>query len=80
MQTEILNVTGMTCDGCISKITRALKEVSGVSDIKVSLSSGETTVKFDERMASSEKIKSAIKSAGYGVDGTNQKPKGGCCG
>lgn len=83
MQTEIVKVTGMTCGGCISTVTHALKAVSGVSEVDVSLSAGEATVKFDERLTSREKLKSAVKGAGYGVD-TNaaQKPqgKGGCCG
>lgn len=84
MQTEIVKVTGMTCGGCTSNVTHALKAVSGVSDVDVSLSAGEATVKFDERLTSPEKLKSAVKGAGYGVDTTNtaQKPqrKGGCCG
>ena len=84
MQTEIVKVTGMTCGGCISNVTHALKAVSGVSDVKVSLSPGEATVQYDERLASPDQLKSAVKGAGYGVDGTNadhsQKSKGGCCG
>jgi len=84
MQTEIVKVTGMTCGGCISTVTQALKAVSGVGDVSVSLSAGEATVKFDERLTSSEKLKSAVKGAGYGVDASDaaQKPKGkgGCCG
>ena len=84
MQTEIVKVTGMTCGDCTSKVTQALKMVSGVSDVKVSLSTGEATVKFDERLTSPEKLKSAVKGAGYGVDATNaahsHQSKGGCCG
>jgi len=84
MQTQIVKVTGMTCGSCISNVTHALKAVSGVSDVKVSLSAGEATVQFDERLTSPQKLKSAVKGAGYGVDTTNtaQKPqgKGGCCG
>ncbi len=84
MQTQSLNVTGMTCGGCTSKVTHALKAIAGVSDVKVSLSAGEATVKYDERRTSPEQLKSAVKRAGYGVDGANtaQKPqrKGGCCG
>ena len=84
MQTEIVKVTGMTCGGCTSNVTHALKAVSGVGDVKVSLSAGEATVKFDERLTSPEKLKSAVKGAGYGVDVTNaahsHQSKGGCCG
>ena len=82
MQTEIVRVTGMTCGGCVSNVTQALKAVSGVGEVDVSLSAGEATVKFDERLTSREKLKSAVKGAGYGVDtNATQKPqgKGGCC-
>jgi copper chaperone CopZ len=68
MQTQLLKVTGMTCGGCISSVTHALKAVSGVSDVKVSLSAGEATVQFDERLTSPEQLKSAVTSAGFGVD------------
>ena len=84
MQTELLKVTGMTCGGCTSTVTQALKAIAGVGDVKVSLSAGEATVQYDERLTSPEQLKSAVKGAGYGVNITNtaQKPqgKGGCCG
>ena len=84
MQTELLKVTGMTCGGCISNVTQALKAIPGVGDVNVSLSAGEATVQYDERLTSPDQLKSAVKGAGYGVDTTNtaQKPqgKGGCCG
>ena len=33
MQTEILKVTGMTCGGCTSTVTHALKAMPGVDDV-----------------------------------------------
>ena len=51
MQTEILKVTGMTCSGCTSTVTRALKATPGVDDVNVSLSAGEATVRYDRRLA-----------------------------
>ena len=84
MQTELLKVTGMTCGGCTSNVTHALKAITGVGNVTVSLSAGEATVQYDERLTSPDQLKSAVKGAGYGVDTTNtaQKPqgKGGCCG
>ncbi|MGP1680226.1 MAG: heavy-metal-associated domain-containing protein [Burkholderiales bacterium] len=84
MQTELLKVTGMTCGGCISNVTKALKAIDGVGDVKVSLDAGEATVQFNERLTSPEQLKSAVKGAGYGVDATNathsHKGKGCCCG
>lgn len=83
MQTETLKVTGMTCGGCTSNVTRALKAIAGVDDVKVSLSAGEATVQYDESTTSPDLLKSAVKDAGYGVGDatTAQKPqgKGGCC-
>ena len=84
MQTEQIQVTGMTCGGCTSNVTRALKALPGVGDVNVSLSAGQATVQYDERLTSPDQLKSAVKNAGYGVDvgkGAQSRPaKGGCCG
>ncbi len=83
MQTELLKVTGMTCGGCISNVTHALKAISGVGDVKVSLSAGEAAVQYDELLTSPDQMKLAVKGAGYGVDVTNaaqgRQTKRGCC-
>ena len=83
MQTELLKVSGMTCGGCTSKVTRALEAISGVSDVKVSLADGEASVQFDEGLTSSEQLRSAVQRAGYTVNAAKpalgQQGKGGCC-
>lgn len=84
MKTELLKVTGMACGGCTSKVTHALKAVSGVADVTVLLSAGEATVQYDERQTSPDQLKSALIGAGYGVNAANtahsHPRKGGCCG
>lgn len=84
MQTERLKITGMTCGGCTSKVTNALKTMPGVGDVKVSLSAGEASVQYDERVTSPDQMKSVVEGTGYGVDIASsvgsQKSKGGCCG
>lgn len=84
MQTELLKIMGMTCGGCTSSVSNSLKAVSGVSNVQVSLSAGEATVRYDEQLTSPDQLKTAVTSAGYSVDATHaaQKPqgKGGCCG
>lgn len=67
MQTEFLKVTGMTCRGCTTNVQYALEAVYGVGDVRVSLSAGEATVHYDERLTSPDRLKSAVKGAGYGV-------------
>ena len=84
MQTEQIKISGMTCGGCTSTVTRALQAVGGVREVKVSLSPGEATVQYDEKLTSPVQLKSAIKGAGYGVGMSETKgerpAKGGCCG
>ncbi len=83
MQTETMNVTGMTCGGCVSKVTQALTAVPGVGHVDVSLP-GKASVDFDEKLTSREHLQSAVKKAGYGVAAgqaaTTSRTKGGCCG
>ena len=84
MQTEQLKVTGMTCGGCTSSVGNALKAVNGVNDVQVSLTAGEATVQFNERLTSPEQLKLAVQRAGYGIGTTDpsqaSKSKSGCCG
>lgn len=82
MQTELMKIAGMSCGGCTSKVTNALKAMPGVSDVNVSLSAGEATVQYDEQQTSPEQLKAAVMDAGYSVGATDtaRKPQGkGCC-
>ena len=88
MQTEVLKVTGMTCGGCASSVTRTLVAIDGVHDVKVTLSAGkvasEVNVQYDEQFTSPDNLKLAVKVAGFGIEADNlaQKfqTKSGCCG
>lgn len=84
MQTQYLTISGMACGGCTAKVTRALQALPGVTDVKVSLTPGEATVKYDEQLLSPEQMKAAVKSAGYGVKVTRAPQKTNtkscCCG
>jgi copper chaperone CopZ len=62
-------VTGMICGGCPIKLSRALKEVTGVEDVQISLASGEVTVRYDERRVTPPRLKDIVTSTGFGVDG-----------
>lgn len=80
MRTETLNVTGMTCGSCTEAVAKALKGTHGVKDVSVTLESGQATVEFDESKASIQRLREAVKQAGYGVaDRPNPPQSGGCC-
>ena len=84
MHNENLKISGMTCDGCTSKVAHALKAVPGVHDAVVTLADGNAAVRYDETETSPDKMKMAVKGAGYGVDAATavhgDHAKGGHCG
>ena len=82
MNTEVMNVKGMTCGGCTSAVTRALKATGGVHDIAVDLGAGKVTVSYDAGAASPEQLRRAVRSAGFEVveQASEVKRDGGCCG
>jgi copper chaperone len=55
-----------------SIVSRALKPVAGVDDVKISLADGNATVRFNEHLTSVEQLKSTVTHAGYGVNGIVQ--------
>jgi copper chaperone len=67
METVTLNVTGMTCGGCVASVTRVLKTTPGVDNAVVRLDSHSATVTFDPARTSVPALKSAIEDAGYAV-------------
>jgi copper chaperone len=69
MKTDSFFVTGMQCGGCTIKLSLALRMLSGVDDVQISLASGEVTVVYDPALASPSKIQQAVISTGFGVAG-----------
>ena len=68
----ILTVTGMTCAVCSNTVQKALSKLDGVSGVTINLTNGKTKVIYDENKVVPGDIKSAVISAGYGVnDGNN---------
>lgn len=83
MQTEILKITGMKSEQCIDAVTRALTSVAGVNNVNVSLLRNEVAVQFDETLAATPQLKSALASAGYTAScaaRSAEGERGGCCG
>jgi copper chaperone len=64
-QVVMLNVSNMTCNGCVAHVTKALSAVDGVSDVKVSLEKGTAEVKFATAKVQPEMLTAAVVKAGY---------------
>ncbi len=79
MQTTTFKITGMTCGGCVSAVTKVLSAVDGVETANVSLASNAATIEFDERKTDLFRLKSAVAESGYGTDDVAAE-KSRCCG
>ena len=63
--TALLNVKGMTCDGCASQVKSALSSVSGVKECQVDWKSGKAEVKFEGNETKAQEFVTALKSTPF---------------
>lgn len=63
-----LLVEGMSCMHCVMHVENALKEVEGVSGVKVDLKGKNAVVDMDDGVTD-EQLRSAVEDAGYDVVG-----------
>lgn len=61
-----VKVKGMSCQHCVASVTKALSEISGISDVEVNLEAGEAT--YNEAAPTDpEVIRKAIADTGFEV-------------
>jgi copper chaperone len=65
METALLKIEGMTCEGCVKSVTRTLQGVAGVQDVDVSLSEANARVTYDPAKIGVADLKRAVERAGY---------------
>ena len=61
-----IKIKGMSCQHCVSSVTKALSAIAGISDVNVSLEKGEATF-TESSPVSKETIKDAITKIGFEV-------------
>ncbi len=71
-QTKIINIDGMTCQGCVASIYNATADIEGLTNMSIDLSANNATVTFDDSQTSADKIVSAIEDAGFDAAVANQ--------
>lgn len=67
MSEIVLSVTGMTCGGCVSSVTRVLTALPGVQRADVTLTPGQARVTYDPARVERAAMVQAIVDAGFGV-------------
>ncbi|MBU8763703.1 copper ion binding protein [Micrococcus luteus] len=65
MATATIPVKGMTCEGCVNSVTKALQGVDGVKEAQVELERNQATITFDDSKTSKTALKKAVEEAGY---------------
>ncbi len=65
MKKEILNLSGMTCASCAMAIEKSVSKVEGVETVNVNFAIEKLNVEFNERETDIQKVKEAVKKAGY---------------
>ncbi|MDO6353926.1 sulfite exporter TauE/SafE family protein [Caloramator sp. CAR-1] len=66
-----MKVNDMTCSSCERKIENEIRKLDGITFVKASYKMGDVTVEFDDSLCNLEKVKIAIKKAGYSVEVDN---------
>ncbi len=69
----VLNVEGMTCEGCENAIKAGVESLDGIDVVESSHEEGWTKVKFDQSLTSMEEIKGKITDTGYVVEGEKKE-------
>lgn len=65
MQTETLEVQGMSCEACVGHVTRALTALGGVQSAIVSLETHSAVVTYDPFAVQVPQMVEAVIEEGY---------------
>ena len=65
LQTETLDVQGMSCDACVGHVTRALQGLNGVQSAQVSLADKQAVVTYDPARVQVVRMVEAVAEEGY---------------
>lgn len=60
-----LNIEGMHCTGCSTRLEKVLNNVDGVEDAKVSLEEKKADIKYDETQVSEKELIETVEDAGF---------------
>ncbi len=68
--TKKLEISGMSCDHCVSHVKSALESIEGVSQADVSLENHEAEVTLSDQVIDTDLI-AAVEAAGYQAEVRN---------
>ena len=60
-------ITGMTCQGCVGKVSGILDKTTGISNYNVSLKNKQCTITYDTEKTNPETIKTELLKTHYTI-------------
>ena len=67
MRKELLDITGMSCSACSSRIEKVVSRMEGVEEIAVNLLTNKAQITYDESKLDSTAIIARIEKLGFGA-------------
>ncbi|MEB3237015.1 MAG: heavy-metal-associated domain-containing protein [Candidatus Sericytochromatia bacterium] len=67
MSSIAFDVSGMTCQGCVNRLTKVLSGTAGVAEASVTLEPPVATLQFDPETTTPEQLQERVVRAGYGA-------------
>lgn len=79
-----IEITGMTCGGCVKNVKEALEQIEGVQTVEVSLNPPQAVIEANESISSTQLNQALAKAGGYNIAGEEgdkkrKKSGGSCC-
>jgi copper chaperone len=68
MESSVIKVGGMSCQGCVKNVTGVLTAMPGVATAEVSLEAAEARVSFDPQVVSRSALVGVIEDAGFNAE------------
>lgn len=68
METTVIKIGGMSCQGCVKNIGGVLSALAGVASAEVSLEAAQATVAFDAQQVTRQALLAAIEDAGFDAE------------
>ena len=68
MESTVIKIGGMSCQGCVKNISGVLGALPGVASAEVSLEAAEAKVAFDPQLIARAALLEAIEDAGFDAE------------
>lgn len=64
-RSQVLNISGMSCENCVGHVTRALTRLNGIETAQVSLDTNQAVVIYDPNLVDTAQMLAAVEEEGY---------------